>query len=297
MTVINNAASGSGQIGSFDTTLLDNGGYFVQLSGTNSLGVTQTNLALVNVVGEYKPGRVTATVTDFTVPSAGLAIQVQRTYDSLWKAERGDFGFGWRLGLNAVNLKVSANGDVVLSVNGSRKTFSFTPQPNAIFQSYWQPQYTAEPGFYGSLVTTGDNCTGVLLRIGNIYQCALANAGAVYAAAGYKYKDPYGREYTLTPGGILQSVTDLNGNTLTLTASGITSSTGLNVPFVRDGQGRITQITDTAGNVYRYTYNAAGDLVTVQTPVSAPALAARAVGLRASLPGSTAMSLMAVFQM
>jgi hypothetical protein len=168
VTVINNAASGSGQIGSFDTTLLDNGGYFVQLSGTNSLGVTQTNLALVNVVGEYKPGRVTATVTDFTVPSAGLAIQVQRTYDSLWKAERGDFGFGWRLGLNAVNLKVSANGDVVLSVNGSRKTFAFTPQPNAIFQSYWQPQYTAEPGFYGSLVTTGDNCTGVLLRIGNV---------------------------------------------------------------------------------------------------------------------------------
>jgi YD repeat-containing protein len=66
--------------------------------------------------------------------------------------------------------------------------------------------------------------------------------------------------------------TDLNGNTLTLTAAGITSSTGLNVPFVREGQGRITQITDTAGNVYRYTYNAAGDLVTVQTPVSAPAV-------------------------
>ena len=72
-TVIHNATSGTGQIGSFDTTLLDNGGYFVQLTGTNSLGVTQTNLALVTVVGEYKPGRVTATVTDFTVPSAGLA--------------------------------------------------------------------------------------------------------------------------------------------------------------------------------------------------------------------------------
>ena len=200
----------------------------------------------------------------------------------MWKAERRDFGFGWKLGLNSVNLKVSANGDVTLSVNGSRKTFSFTPQPNAIFQSYWQPKYTAEPGFYGSLVTTGDNCTGVLLRIGNIYQCALANAGAVYAAAGYKYKDPYGREYTLTPGGTLQSVTDLNGNTLTLTASGITSSTGLNVPFVRDGQGRITQITDTAGNVYRYTYNAAGDLVTVHIDASAKTRSAFSRSMRRS---------------
>jgi RHS repeat-associated protein len=270
VTVITNAASGSGVIAQFDTTVLNNGGYFVQLNGTNSAGVTQSNLALVTVAGEYKPGRVTATVTDFTVPSAGLAIQVQRTYDSLWKSQRGDFGFGWRLGLNAVNLAVSANGDVTLTVNGSRKTFYFTPQPNAIFQSYFQPVYTGEPGFFGSLVTTGDNCTGVLLRMGNIYQCALANAGAVYAAAGYKYRDPYGREYTLTPGGTLQSLKDLNGNELTLTASGITSSSGLNVPFVRDGQGRITQITDTAGNVYRYTYNAAGDLVTVQAPVSAP---------------------------
>jgi YD repeat-containing protein len=272
ITVITNAASGSGQIASFDTTQLNNGGYFVQLTGTNSAGVTQTNLALVNVVGEYKPGRVTATVTDFTVPSAGLAIQVQRTYDSLLRSQSSDFGYGWRLGLNVVNLAVSANGDVSLTVNGSRKTFYFTPQPNAIFQSYYQPVYTPEPGFFGTLVNTGDNCTGVLLRIGNLYQCALANAGAVYAAAGFKYTDPYGREYTLTPGGALQTLKDLNGNILTLSASGISSSTGLNVPFVRDGQGRITQITDTAGNVYTYAYNAAGDLVTVQAPVSAPAV-------------------------
>jgi hypothetical protein len=53
----------------------------------------------------------------------------------LWKAERGDFGFGCRLGLNAVNLKVSSNGDVTLSVNGSRKTFAFAPRPAA-----WRPR-------------------------------------------------------------------------------------------------------------------------------------------------------------
>lgn len=85
--MITNVASGSGQIASFDTTQLSNGGYFVQLTGTNSAGVTQTKLALVNVVGEYKPQRVTATVTDFTVPSAGLAIQVQRIYDSLLRSQ------------------------------------------------------------------------------------------------------------------------------------------------------------------------------------------------------------------
>jgi len=37
------------------------------------------------------------------------------------------------------------------------------------------------------------------------------------------------------------------GNTLTVTAGGIASSNGLTVPFVRDGQGRITRITDPLG--------------------------------------------------
>ncbi len=46
----------------------------------------------------------------------------------------------------------------------------------------------------------------------------------------------------------------MNGNTLTVTAAGITSSTGLSVPFVRDAQGRITKITDPLGKEYMYTY-------------------------------------------
>ena len=50
--------------------------------------------------------------------------------------------------------------------------------------------------------------------------------------------------------GALQSIQDLHGNTLTVTATGITSSTGLSVPFVRDTQGRITQITDPLGKNY-----------------------------------------------
>ena len=41
---------------------------------------------------------------------------------------------------------------------------------------------------------------------------------------GYTYIDPYGRVYTIGPDGALQSLKDLNGNTLTVTANGITSS-------------------------------------------------------------------------
>ena len=67
----------------------------------------------------------------------------------------------------------------------------------------------------------------------------------------YAYADPIGRTYLITSGGQLQSIQDLNGNTLTVTSTGITSSVnGVVVPFVRDpNTGNITKITDLNGNV------------------------------------------------
>src|SRR6185503_19967691 len=83
----------------------------------------------------------------------------------------------------------------------------------------------------------------------------------------FAYTDAFGRVYTMTGDGKLQSIKDLNGNLLTFGPSGITSSAGgLNVPFARDQQGRITQITDPNGKIYQYGYDAAGDLTTVTLP-------------------------------
>jgi hypothetical protein len=234
---ISTNTTGTGQIGTFDTTLLPNGSYWIDLRATNSNNVTQDNLVLVTVAGDYKPGRVTASVTDLVVPAAGLAIRIDRTYDSLTRNTVGDFGLGWTLGLNAVQMQTTLTSDVTLTINGKRRTFYFTPQANSIFIAYYSPQYTAEPGMFGSLINTGDNCNGVLQRVGNLYQCAINNAGQFFQATGYQYTDPYGRVYTITPTGNLQSLKDLNGNTLTLSAAGISSSTGLSVPFVRDGAG------------------------------------------------------------
>ena len=66
----------------------------------------------------------------------------------------------------------------------------------------------------------------------------------------------------------MQSIQDRSGNGLTITANGITSSTGLNVPFVRDSQNRITQITDPQGNIYSYGYDGNGNLATVTYPAT-----------------------------
>ncbi len=207
----------------------------------------------MTVAGDYKPGRVTAAITDLTVPAPGLPIKIERTYDSLTRSAAGDFGYGWNLGVS-IQTDVGPMGDVTLTLNGRRRTFYFTPAANPIFSYWYVPAYTAEPGLYGSLANTGDNCTGVMQRIGNAWQCAVDNAGSMYQPTGYRYTDPYGRVYTIGANGSLQSVQDVNGNTLTVTSAGITSSTGLSVPFMRDAQGRITKITDPLGKEYMYTY-------------------------------------------
>jgi len=271
-TVLSPNTTGTGQIGTFDPTTLNNGSYFIQLNGTNSLGATQNNLALVTVTGDYKPGRVTATLTDFVVPAPGLAIKIQRVYDSLLRSQSGDFGYGWNLGIK-VDLQTNPTDDVVFTIGGQRRTFYFTPATGGVFGSYYSPRYTAEPGLFGSLVTTGDNCSGLVQRVGNIYQCAISNAGQLYQPTGYVYTDPYGRVYTTDGSGNLQSLKDLNNNTLTVSATGITSSTGLTVPFVRDGQGRITKISDPLLHDYIYHYSASGELDSVTLPSISPSIA------------------------
>jgi RHS repeat-associated protein len=80
----------------------------------------------------------------------------------------------------------------------------------------------------------------------------------------------------MTNTGQLQTIKDLNGNILTFASNGITSSAGnIVVPFTRDSQGRITQITDPNQNNYIYSYDSpcgTGDLCTVTFPgVSTPA--------------------------
>src|SRR5262249_29843932 len=63
--------------------------------------------------------------------------------------------------------------------------------------------------------------------------------------------------------GLMLSVTDPNGNRLTYSDGGVTSSAGPSVTFGRDPQGRITTVTDPAGQQVRYQYDAAGNLASV----------------------------------
>ena len=98
VTVLNANVTGSGQIATLDTTLLQNGSYWIQLDATDSNGNFMTSLALITVAGNNKPGRLVTSTTDLSVPLPGLPISIQRGYDTLQSNNSGDFGYGWSLG-------------------------------------------------------------------------------------------------------------------------------------------------------------------------------------------------------
>jgi YD repeat-containing protein len=266
---LNANTTGSGQIGTLDTTTLPNGTYWIQLQATDNSSTPQqqNSLVMVTVSGNYKPGRVTATVTDLVVPATGLAINIQRSYDSLNAGTSGDFGYGWNLGIN-VNLTVDSKGDVTFTLGGQRKTFYLAPQQlscGIVMCSWYFVNFTPEPGLHGTLTTSSPGCASGLDLLSADGFC---KDGSQFNPPGYIYTDPNGTSYTISAAGNLQSIQDRSGNGLTITANGITSTTGLNVPFVRDAQNRITQITNPQGNVYQYGYDANGNLATVTYPAT-----------------------------
>jgi RHS repeat-associated protein len=70
---------------------------------------------------------------------------------------------------------------------------------------------------------------------------------------------PTGQTFLVSRTFGVQSVTDTNNNTLTITTAGITSSTGKGISFARDAQNRITTITDPMGHALTYAYDAITD--------------------------------------
>jgi len=279
VTVLNSNTTGTGPLtlGTFDATLLANGEYTIQLQAISSTGAAQLNEIVVSVTGQFKPGRQTVTTTDFKVPLAGIPINITRIYDTLNRGTVGDFGNGWNLSTN-VQLSVDQLLNVTFTWDGKSQTFYFTPQSagQTLFPWLVVPAYTPQPGVHGTLTSNGCNMLiysgGVLVQDQSGVVCFL---GGTYQPTVYTYTDPSGRVYSIASTGRLQSIKDLNGNTLTFASNGITSSVGnVVVPFVRDSQGRITQITDLNQNNYIYSYDnpcGSGNLCSVTYPgVSVP---------------------------
>jgi RHS repeat-associated protein len=282
------AASGSAQDipgAIIDSTKLSNGSYILRLAHTDGQGNCQSNLSIFNVVGENKPGRIAFDVTDFTVPIAGLPIVLGRTYDSLDRMKRGDFGWGWNLSISSPKIEVSPAKDVTLTLlDGRRVTFAFAPQSGG-----WLPlvrvAYSPEPGVYGTLEVPGSDDCQVLWATSARYTCG---SGREFDPDSYQYRDPYGRIYIisrLNPDGSRRAdnqfkqtnLIDLNGNQLRFVDDGIKAvapdgSTSSAITITRETDpnpikyGRIKEIRDASGALYEYGYNNEGGLTSVKYP-------------------------------
>ena len=216
---------------------------------------------------------------DLSIPVSGIPIQVGRVYDSLEANQQGDFGFGWSLGAQDPRIQESVPstdqsgfgiftatpfqvGSTVTLTNpeGRRVTFTFDPVISgaSLFGPVWSPRFTPEPGVYDTLEV--DDTTLTVRADGTV---GLFLFGFAYNPSNYRLTTKEGIVYQYDQFDGLIDITDRNGNVLTYSDNGITSSTGQSIDFIRDSQGRITEIIDPAGNFIDYRYDDNGDLVAV----------------------------------
>ena len=273
----------------FDPTVLPNGIYRISVRTTASGGGTSVATTSLIVDGNLKLGRYQVTYQDLSVPVGGIPLQVLRTYDSFDKSV-GDFGVGWNLEL--ANFRVLTNGPLgrggwvqettncglifcettyrttrphvvtVVWPDGRQEIFDLAPaNGSTFFAPATAAAFRARPGTTSTLAADGDASLS-FFGDGNLYGGGFGSGG-LYDPTRFRLTDRFGTQYVLEVGRGLVSARDRNGNTVTVSDAGITSSAGPSIRFTRDPQGRITEITDPANETVRYTYDAAGDLITV----------------------------------
>jgi RHS repeat-associated protein len=275
-----------------DPTVLADGSYTLTVEATADNGATQDVNSGVSVIGGLKLGRYSTTFRDMSVPVTGVQLEVQRTYDSIDTATSGDFGFGWRVSVS--NFRESSNRTLgaggwtqynqsctlglcftafknaaprfvtVVYPNGHSEIFDFTPGGGT--NIFWgcTPVFTARAsvGTTSTLVPIDD--TGCSYSgDGNIY-----GSNGVYNPQRFQLTTRDGRIIVLDHTAGLISMTDRNGDTLSVDTNGVHASNGQGILFTRDGSGRITKVTGPAsGQTVTYAYSSGGDLATSTDPI------------------------------
>ncbi|MGC4116149.1 MAG: PKD domain-containing protein [Myxococcales bacterium] len=280
----------SGTLGTLDTTMLLNGAYAVRLTAMTAAGNATDSIGVV-VDKNLKVGNFTVAFTDLAVPVSGLPIELTRTYDSRDKSV-GDFGVGWQLGIRNARVEKTApigrhwdetkEGYFALPTYCVRTTkatnVTVTFPDNRVYrfaaraktECQWlvpieetDVVYEPLPGTHGTLVVEGNPTVMLDTHVGLPGPVHLMNWDlSVYNPKGFVLTTEDGTVFHLEQGFGVKSVTDLNGNSLTITRDGIVHSSGKGVSFERDRLGRITTITDPAGNLLTYGYDERGDLRT-----------------------------------
>jgi RHS repeat-associated protein len=272
----------NGALGRFDITTLNNGLYDILLEATDANGAKSQAMVTVEVIGDQKVGNFDITFEDLSVEAVGIPIRVTRTYSTRRKAEALDFGYGWSVGYQ--DLQIRKNMVLGLSWNVVKQGFNLCLRPagkrkvsitlpdgklerfeakNATDCAFAQVpdvsiQFTALAGTNSTLEAI--NIPSLIAQGGQIYD--MDNFGP-WNPTDFKLTTEDGTQYYLKEGVGITQIKDPYGNTMTYGASGILHSNGQSVAFQRDSQGRITRVTDPSGKAITYAYNVNGDLASV----------------------------------
>ena len=267
-------------VATLDPRLLANGSYFVRITAFDFSGNGNIQGVILNVTGQNKPGDFSLEYTDLSIPLTGIPIEITRRYNSLESSSQGDFGYGWDLGLQDANI-VEASPDgrdlskdnffggnsftvgtrVTLNTpDGRRVGFTFNPVVSrpGLLGAVYAPSFTPDAGVFDKL-----EAENTPLSIRSDGSVGLYLFGFTYNPSQYKLTTKDGTVYNYDQNFGLIDVKDRNGNTLTFSEDGIVSSTGAEIDFVRDAQGRITEIIDPDGKSIKYAYDSDGDLIEV----------------------------------
>ena len=95
-------------LGRFDPSMLKNGQYTIALEATDAGGNRSVNGTRVTVEGDLKVGNFSFTLEDMNIALAGIPIRVTRTYDTRQKSSDLDFGYGWSIGYQDVDIQESS---------------------------------------------------------------------------------------------------------------------------------------------------------------------------------------------
>lgn len=246
----------AGVVALFDPTKIPNGTYWIQIIGRKAGFQTGGIESRVQVTGEFKLGRFSFTMTDLTIPLAGIPLTITRRYDSL-DPSPGDFGPGWSLGLSGdvsddsverfhpvplVDLlddepfRQNARVYVTL-IDGRRVGFTFQPESTSV-PFVWRTKFVPDEGVEEELEAITDSGSGFVYGFSDGYYEFIVP----YNPSRYVVTTQEGLKLTLHEQNGLERIEDVFGNFIDVEDDGLHSSTGVSIAFERGKRGSITRI-------------------------------------------------------
>jgi len=283
----------NGVLGKLDPTVMRNGIYDIRLKVYDAGGNVVSDTISYTVEGEIKVGNFSVSFSDANVAVADLPVTVVRTYDSRNKTA-GDFGTGWSMSLQDIritescvpglywkqetsgsdlNLKynfkeIKPHTIAVLYPDGRTEEFGVKLNPSSLpYIAIKRTTVSFEPksGTLSKLeaLDVDSNCI-VDPKGGSAYELYTSSIiPELYNPNRYKLTTKDGNEFIINQKSGVESIKDINGNTVTFTSEGVVHSSGKSIKYIRDKEGRITAIQDPMGNEVKYQYDSYGDLIAV----------------------------------